>query len=130
MSHSSLEHINITVSDPEATAKLLCELFDWHERWRGEAIYGGRSIHIGSETDYIAVYTRGASGSPGGRSYDTTGGLNHVGVVVQDLEAVEARVKQAGLLPHSHADYEPGRRFYFNDRDGIEYEVVSYTSAE
>ena len=24
-------------------------------------------------------------------------------------------------------DYEPGRRFYFFDPDGIEYEVVSYS---
>ena len=35
-------------------------------------------------------------------------------------------VVAAGLTPFSHADYEPGRRFYFLDPDGIEYEVVSY----
>ena len=32
----------------------------------------------------------------------------------------------AGLRSFSYADYEPGRRFYFLDPDGIEYEVVSY----
>ncbi|MEM7190453.1 MAG: VOC family protein, partial [Pseudomonadota bacterium] len=26
-------------------------------------------------------------------------------------------------------DYEPGRRFYFADHDGIEFEVVSYADA-
>jgi catechol 2,3-dioxygenase-like lactoylglutathione lyase family enzyme len=52
--------------------------------------------------------------------------LNHVGVVVEDLDATEAKVRAAGFAPHSHADYEPGRRFYFHDRDGIEFEVVSY----
>ncbi len=31
-----------------------------------------------------------------------------------------------GSQTHSHADYEPGRRFYFHDEDGIEFEVVSY----
>ena len=31
-----------------------------------------------------------------------------------------------GYEPFSHADYEPGRRFYFLDRDGIEFEVISY----
>jgi len=55
--------------------------------------------------------------------------LNHIGVQVDDLDATEARVIAAGLLPFSHADYEPGRRFYFLDPDGIEYEVVSYARA-
>ena len=43
-----------------------------------------------------------------------------------DLDAADERVRAAGFEPHSHADYEPGRRFYFHDADGIEWEVVSY----
>ena len=35
----------------------------------------------------------------------------------------------AGLVPFNHGDYEPGRRFYFMDPDGIEYEIVSYRPA-
>ena len=35
-------------------------------------------------------------------------------------------VKDAGFEPHSHGDYEPGKRFYFDDENGIEFEVVSY----
>jgi len=46
--------------------------------------------------------------------------------VVPDLDAVETRVKEAGFIPKSHANYEPGRRFYFDGPDGIEFEVVSY----
>ena len=45
---------------------------------------------------------------------------------VDDLDAAEAVVKAAGLEPFNHADYEPGRRFYFFDWDGIEFEMVSY----
>ena len=52
--------------------------------------------------------------------------LNHVGIQVEDLDAVEERVVAAGLVPFSHGDYEPGRRFYFMDWDGIEFEIVSY----
>ena len=55
--------------------------------------------------------------------------LNHIGVEVDDLDAVEARVVAAGLRPFSHDDYVPGRRFYFLDPDGIEYEVVSYAAS-
>ncbi|MEZ5340555.1 MAG: hypothetical protein R2706_03650 [Acidimicrobiales bacterium] len=41
---------------------------------------------------------------------------------------MEARVIAAGFEPYNHGDYEPGRRFYFDDADAIEFEVVSYTS--
>ena len=55
------------------------------------------------------------------------GTLNHLGVEVDDLDSVEARVAAEGMTPFNHADYAPGRRFYFFDPDGIEYEVVSYS---
>lgn len=49
-------------------------------------------------------------------------------MTVEDLDAVEAKVIAAGYEPHNHGDYEPGRRFYFHDENGLEYEVVSYLS--
>ena len=122
MPQGFLEHINITVSDIDRSAALLRDLMGWHDRWRGPSQLGGETIHVGGERDYIAVYTKGApidrfaKGMP----------LNHVGLVVDDLEAAEAVVKAAGLEPFNHADYEPGRRFYFFDWDGIEFEMVSY----
>ena len=121
-----LEHVNFTVSDPDATAARLADLFGWHVRWSGKAIHGGRTVHVGTDDDYLAVYAPPDVSAPRTTSYGIRGGLNHVGVVVDDIEATEARVKALGLTPHSHADYEPGRRFYFHDPDGIEFEVVSY----
>ena len=47
-------------------------------------------------------------------------------VEVDDLDATEQKVLAAGLKTFSHGSYDPGRRFYFLDPDGIEYEVVSY----
>ena len=117
-----LEHANVTVSDPDRLANLLKDLCGWHERWRGPSQLGGWTIHVGNARDYLALYTRDsplqrhAKGIP----------LNHIGLVVDDLDAAEEVVKQAGLVPFNHADYEPGRRFYFFDWDGIEFEVVSY----
>ena len=123
-----LEHVNVTVADPDATAAMLCDLFGWKIRWQGTAIHGGRSIHVGSAEDYLAVYSGrdGRPPEPAGDSYATRGGLNHLGVVVDDLDAVEAAVRARGYDPHSHADYEPGRRFYFREENGIEIEVVAY----
>lgn len=129
MSAGILEHVNLTVKDPDATAALLCKLFGWQIRWKGDAKAGGTTIHVGADNSYLAIYS-GAAGKPletGYDNYSSVGGLNHIGVVVDDLDAVEARVKAAGLVPGSHADYEPGRRFYFDDPDGIEFEVVSYS---
>lgn len=123
-----LEHVNVTVADPDATAAMLGDLFGWKVRWAGDAIHGGRTVHVGNDDCYIAVYT-----GPGGQaqteadnSYLARGGLNHIGVVVDDLADAEARVTAAGYTAHSHGDYEPGTRFYFNEENGVEIEVVRY----
>lgn len=122
-----LEHVNVTVPDPDGTAALYERLFGWNIRWQGGAIHGGRSVHVGTAEQYVALYTGpGGEQSPRQDNYSQLGGLNHIAVVVDDLDALEARVKAEGLATHSHADYEPGRRFYFHDADGIEYEAVSY----
>ncbi len=127
MAGSFLEHVNITVSDPIATAKRLEDWFGWKIRWQGEARAGGYTVHVGNDSSYIAVYSVGKANTPQD-SYETRGGLNHVGVVVADLDAMEKKLLAAGYHTHNHGDYEPGRRFYFDDDDGIEFEVVSYDS--
>lgn len=126
MTSATLEHVNVTVSDPIKTAERLCHLFDWHIRWQGEAKDNGFTVHVGSENSYVAVYTRSKPATENVDTYSTKGGLNHIGVVVDDLDAVEAKILAAGYKTQNHGDYEPGRRFYFHDDDNIEFEVVSY----
>ena len=120
-----LEHVNLTVGDADRTAELLERLFGWRVRWSGPASGGGRTIHVGTDDQYLALYAeKGGDGAP--RGWAKGAPLNHVAVVVDDLDAIERRVAEAGLTPFGHGDYEPGRRFYFFDRDGIEFEIVSY----
>lgn len=126
MKQATVEHVNFTVRDPLRTAARLCGLFGWKVRWQGPAKDGGFTVHVGTDDAYLAVYSKNEAPRDVSSSYDAVGGLNHVGVVVDDLDAVEKKVAAAGFESHSHADYEPGRRFYFNDDDGIEFEVVSY----
>src|SRR5262249_36126922 len=128
MSSPRIEHVNITVADPDRTAGLMVALFDWHVRWRGTGPKGGYYVHVGSDDHYVALYTGGGS-TQVAQAFGKGKPLNHIGVAVDDLDAIENRVIAAGLRPFSHADYEPGRRFYFLDPDGIEYEVVSYKNA-
>lgn len=127
MSVGILEHVNITVSDPLTTAARLSALFNWKIRWSGDAKDNGFTVHVGEENSYLAIYSPGAPSRSNESSYKNIRGLNHVGVVVEDLDAAEQRVIDAGFTPNSHGDYEPGRRFYFHDDDGIEFEVISYT---
>ena len=123
-----LEHVNVTVEDPDATAMLFEDLFGWHVRWAGSSDGLSRSVHVGGAEFYVALYT-GPDGVPRGKTdptYRQKAGLNHIGIVVDDLDATEAAVKKRGFSTHSHADYEPGRRVYFRENNGVEIECISY----
>ncbi|MEM8579562.1 MAG: VOC family protein [Pseudomonadota bacterium] len=122
-----LEHTNYSVSDAPKTAAWMQKLFGWHVRWEGDVLDGrGYSMHVGTESHYVAIYADKAVAPAADVSQRTIGGLNHLAVVVDDLDATEAAVRAHGFETGSHADYEPGRRFYFHDHDGIQWEVVSY----
>lgn len=118
-----IEHVNLTVTDPDATAELMNRLFGWNVRWRGPSRDNGYTVHVGDDTFYLALYRPSEGGE---QRYNKGEPLNHVGLVVDDLDAAEQRVIAEGLKPFSHGDYDPGRRFYFFDPDGIEFELVSY----
>lgn len=124
-SPARLEHVNYTVSDPDRTAAMLAALFGWHIRWHGPSMAGGRTVHIGTDDRYVALYSRGGTQQRPDPD-DSPGGLNHLGILVDDLAAAEQRVTAFGLTPFNHQTYDPGSRFYFLDADGIEYEVISY----
>ncbi|MHA7899122.1 MAG: VOC family protein [Henriciella sp.] len=127
MSKAILEHVNLTVSDPDRTAQMLTELFGWKVRWSGPSLGNGRTVHVGNDDDYVALYSRGTPRKISeDETYALAGAINHLGILVDDLDAAEQKVLDFGIKTHSHQTYEPGSRFYFHDHDGIEYEVVSY----
>ena len=128
MSTMFLEHANVTVKDPESSAELLCRLFDWKVRWKGDSMDTGRAVHVGNAHSYIALYTQSNAKSVDVDSYASLGQMNHLGIVVDDIDRIEKRVINENLSTTNHGDYEPGRRFYFDTPDGIEIEVVSYDS--
>ncbi|NJM49513.1 MAG: VOC family protein [Sphingomonadales bacterium] len=128
MSNNIIEHINLTVRDPDRMAAFLIDIFGWHIRWSGPSMAGGYTVHVGTENCYIALYTKR------GQNYTDDQFIkgrpfNHIAIVVEDLAAIDAKVTAAGLIPFGHDDYDPGRRFYFYDFDGIEFEIVSYSGA-
>ena len=127
---ATLEHVNLTVSDITKTAHMLCTLFDWEIRWQGDSIDDGTSIHVGHSDmqggDYVAIYQSPKPRNNPGPRNNLVAGLNHLGILVKDLDKIEARIIAAGYKPFSHRDYAPGKRFYFLDEDEVEYEIISY----
>lgn len=129
MINSRLEHINFTVSNPLKTAELFSRIFDWNIRWSGKSKDSGFSVHIGEPNNgqsYLALYCPKDGAQAGTDTSRNAGFINHIGVLVDDLDSAEEKIKNEGIKTFNHADYEPGRRFYFFLEDDIEIEVISY----
>jgi catechol 2,3-dioxygenase-like lactoylglutathione lyase family enzyme len=121
-----LEHVNMTVTDLDRSIGFYGKALGLRVRWRGTNAEGAPAAHVGDERNYLALFESGAKGSRGEPDYGQTG-LNHFGWVVEDLDSAKARLAELGIQPHHEADYEPGRRAYFFDPDGIEIELVEYS---
>ena len=118
-----LEHVNLTVSDLARSTAFYQRLFGFDLRWEGTLTDGRPAAHVGDDRHYVALF-QGAGPAPTPDYHQT--GLNHFGFVVDDLEEMKRRLRELGATPHSEQDYEPGRRLYFLDPDGIEIELVEY----
>lgn len=109
---SRLEHVNLTVPNNEKTAAWMKAVFGWHVRWQGDAVNGeGRTIHIGTEDDYIALYTPKIGTEVTIDSQFGSDGLNHIGVVVEDLDAKNSASSMQGLHPSATEIMNPGGGF-------------------
>lgn len=120
-----LEHMNMTVADVERSAAFYGRLLGLRVRWRGTTEDGMPAVHVGDDRCYLALFQ--GQGHADWPDYGAVG-LNHFGFVVDDLDAARNRLEALGATVHHEADYEPGRRLYFRDPDGIEVELVEYAS--
>jgi catechol 2,3-dioxygenase-like lactoylglutathione lyase family enzyme len=123
-----LEHVNISVTDLERSVAFYRELFGFRVRWQGKSTNGQAVAHVGDDRYYVAMFQADAAG-PAPQMDPGRVQINHFGFVVEDLEEMRSRLTRLGVTPHHEADYEPGRRLYFLDPDGIEIELVEYATA-
>lgn len=122
-----LEHVNLTVNDLPQSVRFYRELFGFEVRWEGTLDDGRHAVHVGDEKHYLSLFQ---CRTPGRASNDYGPvGVNHFGFVVEDLDAMKGRLRSLGVELLSEADYEPGRRLYFLDPNGIEIELVQYEEA-
>lgn len=122
-----LEHVNLSVTDLQRSIAFYRELFGFGIRWQGTSSDGKPVAHVGDDRTYVALFEVSDMRRPD-PDYDGAQ-INHFGFVIDNLDTYRARLAELGVTPHHEADYEPGRRLYFLDPDGIEIELVEYATA-
>ena len=119
-----IEHANITVSDVEASTRFYLHLMGGQVRWEGRNGAGRRAAHIGDDRTYLSLFEAENPGTAP-ENYAVTG-FNHLGFEVDDLDNYRQTLLEMGVQIKGEEDYDPGRRLYFYDPDGIEIELVEY----
>jgi catechol 2,3-dioxygenase-like lactoylglutathione lyase family enzyme len=126
-----LEHANMHVRDLDRMLEFIGTAFpDFVIRFDSGAEDPERWVHIGNDDFYLAVYR--ATGDGRGRApYDGNPGINHLGFVVADTDAVRQRLLEAGFTETTVPNDHPARRrIYFNDAEGNDWEFVQYFTAD
>lgn len=125
---TTFEHVNRWVADVDASVRFYEDVLGLRIRWQGTAPSGVRVVHVGNDHFYLAL----AQASDGSkvRSDGSALGINHIGLMVDDLDATLARARAAGFEPYSEMAYDPGRHAYLTDPDGLEIELVEYANAQ
>ena len=122
-----IEHVNLTVTNLDRSIKFYQELFGWSTRWRGTTTDGRPAAHVGDDRCYVALFESTEAGRAPMDSHAV--GFNHFGCVVERLDDMKRRLAELGVKHGDEHDYDPGRRVYFTDPDGIEIELVEYEMA-
>jgi hypothetical protein len=129
-----MEHANITVDNIADTKRFLMTAFphfkvrggqktdhgDWQKEW----------IHLGTDEIYIALeeVTLEPTGS---RTRHEDPGINHIGIVVDDIDELATRLKDYQVGEMMVEGDGPGRkRFYVHDGAGCEWEFIQYLTKD
>lgn len=126
-----LEHANITVPDIDAAVAFLRVVEPaFTVRYDERPKHSYRWAHIGSDRCYIALQAPHFDSRPSDpRQPYKNFGVNHLGWVVDDLDAVVGRLEAQGyrqgipVAPHPHR-----KRAYYHDASGFEWEIIEYLS--
>ncbi len=119
-----LEHANITVSNLDNSVEFYLRLLGGGVRWEGRTGAGHRAAHIGDDRTYLSLFEAEAAGRAP-EDYAAVG-FNHLGFEVDDLDSYRALLWEMGVAIKGEESYDPGRRLYFYDPDGVEIELVEY----
>lgn len=128
---SRVEHASINVTDLDEVIRFLTQaLPDFRERGRGffRRASGrlGQWVHIGNDESYVALNDFDPE-----LPAELGQGFNHLGFVVEDVDAVASRLGALGYDKQQRNDAHPARRrLYIDDHAGNEWEFVEYLSVD
>lgn len=125
-----LEHANLIVRDIDATIAFLKTAFPEFEIRRDVVDPdGARWVHIGTDDTYLALNQATVEPADPWVPYTGRPGVNHLGVEVDDADALRSRMAAAGYRDSTVPNDHPHRkRVYFHDPDGNDWEFVEYLS--
>ena len=131
-----IEHANITVRSTDEAKRFLGNAFpDFQVRGEG-FLHGGESagtwVHFGNDETYLALQQNREHTERSDVPY-TNDGINHLGFVIDDMDALLSRMSAAGYRPTDASAIEghPYRkRAYFLDGNDFEWEFVEYLSSD
>lgn len=130
--NTKLEHANLQVRDVDGMVEFLRTAFpDFQVRHDSGAADPERWVHVGNEEFYLALNLATQRGGALRQPYSGSPGFNHLGFVVDDVEALRERLLAAGYGESTVPNAHPARkRVYFNDHEGNDWEFVEYLSAD
>ncbi|PSU31944.1 VOC family protein [Photobacterium lutimaris] len=125
-----VEHANITVGNIDLTVEFIqTALPSFAIRHCGQGD-GYRWCHIGTELSYLALQEVVERESVDRTPYRDSG-INHIGLVTDDIDSVKARLLAAGYTENEMETSHPWRkRIYFWDPNRIEWEFIEYLSQD
>lgn len=122
-----LEHANITVSNLSKAIHFFQTAFP-DFRIRAKGAERREWVHLGNDATYIAINQFEGGEIIVRENYDDLG-INHIGFVVEDVNAIANQLTEAGYKRDYPRQEEKFRtREYFADSDGNEYEFIEYLS--
>ena len=130
--NARLEHANLCVDNIDAMLKfVLCAFPEFHVRHDSGIGDPKRWVHVGDDEHYLALNQPREPSAAKRQPYSQQPGLNHLGFVVDDAEAVRNRLLAAGYQESYFAESHPARRrVYFYDAEGNDWEFVQYFSED
>lgn len=125
-----LEHANLAVRDVDESVRFLQTAFpEFRVRREGKSLTRYRWLHIGSDRTYVALNEAPVEPAQRWVPYSGRPGMNHLGYEVADVEALRARLAEAGYTDSTVPNQHPHRkRVYFHDAEGNDWEFVEYLS--
>lgn len=148
----AVDHINIVVTDLQRSVRFYTELLgfklareaqlegEWIDRIVGLKGVRGRVAYVvapaGEPRIELLCYDAPAGADPVETRRANTIGLRHIALRVDDIQAMTARLREAGVelfsdpvkVPHGVVRHDQGEKtlVYFLDPDGVILELAQY----